>query len=98
MRAAFRTIAIVGAAQSDGLMVGVGQVRQFADAKQTRLIQDGVVAIVVTDASGRRCDIMLSPEEAMLVGPQLCAAAAVAAAALPPILSVAEERPPRIIQ
>jgi hypothetical protein len=98
VKAIFRTIAIVGAAQGDGLICGIAQVRKFADAKQTRLIQDGSVALVITDASGRRVDVLLTPEEAMQLGPQVCAAAVIAAAAPPPMLATGDAAPPRIVQ
>lgn len=99
MKAIFRTIAIVGAAMGDGLMVGIGQVRKWADPRQQRMVQDGAVAIIITDASGRRVDVLITPEEGMQIGPQIIAASMFAAAAPPPMLTTADvDSPPRIVQ
>lgn len=96
MRAMFRRSIIVGAKAADGISVAVGAIRQYTDAGRTRFDVDGAVLVPVLGKNGERCDVILSPEEALQLGPLLCAAGVLAANELPPVVQApASTLPPK---
>ena len=76
-------IAILSAGRGDSMNIGVAQIRQ---AERGRIVREGAVALVLMTAEGEQIDVLITPDEAMTVGPQIIASACAAAAQPPPMI------------
>lgn len=98
MKVDIRRSVIVGSKQEDGIGVFVAQIREYADPHKLRITKDGAVLINILTKNGERCDVLLTPEEALQLGPLVIASACMSANEMPPLLQQATSTiPPSMI-